>query len=127
MAEQERPPAYLREHQLQGESLLFALGAEDGELRARAVTASDGRAAKTLVKEGPLRITLVALRKGTTIQQHDVAGPVSIQCIRGSLRITTPSGDIDLTQDNLLSLGAGVTHTVNALDDCSMLITFAMT
>lgn len=127
MAEQERTPAYLREHQLQGESLLFALGAEDGELRARAATASDGRAAKTLVKEGPLRITLVALRKGTTIQQHDVASPVSIQCIRGSLRITTPSGDIDLTQDNLLSLGAGVTHTVNALDDCSMLITFAMT
>ncbi|HSP55206.1 MAG TPA: LuxR family transcriptional regulator, partial [Dehalococcoidia bacterium] len=104
----------------------FALGAEAAELRARASVSKSGRAAKTLVKEGPLRITLVALSKGTSLQSHDVAGPLSIQSLRGRLRIMTDTGDVDVPIGSLAVLDAGVVHSAKALDDCAALITVAM-
>ena len=123
---EERTPTVFQRRQLAGDVLVFSLGVEDDALRERATTASDGRAAKTLVEQGPLRITLVALTPGTALQPHHVAGPVSIQTIRGTLRITTDAGEDDLPAGDLVTLGAGVSHSVLALDDCAMLITVTM-
>src|SRR5512138_788369 len=123
---EERKPTVFQRRQLAGAVLTFSLGVEDDALRERAATASDGRAAKTLVEQGPLRITLVALTPGTALQPHQVAGPVSIQTIRGTLRITTDAGDVDLPAGDLITFGAGVAHTVQALDDCAMLLTVTM-
>ena len=122
----DRKPAVLRTRRLAGRALTFLLGAEDETLREFAAAASSGRAGKTLVKQGPLRITLVALKKGAALPAHQVAGPVSIQTIRGCLRLTTESGDLDIPAGGLISLGAGVRHTARAHADCAILITFAM-
>ena len=119
-------PAYLRTHRLRGKVLEFILRAEAEELRERAESAKSGRAAKTLVKEGALRVTLVALTKGTALQPHRVAGPASIQSIRGCLRVTTEAGELDVPAGNLVALDAGVANTVKALDDCVALLTVAM-
>jgi len=121
--QKEKQPAYLRTHRLRGKVLEFILRAEDEELRGRAGSSKTGRAAKTLVKEGPLRVTLVALAKGTTLQPHQVAGPVTIQSIRGCLRVTTEAGDLDVPAGNLVALDAGVAHTAMALEDCGALLT----
>lgn len=122
----ERKPAVLRTRRLAGSALTFLLGAEDETLREFAAAAGSGRAGKTLVKQGPLRITLVALKKGATLPTHHVAGPVSIQTIRGCLRLTTESGDLDIPAGGLIALGPGVRHTARAHGDCAILITFAM-
>jgi quercetin dioxygenase-like cupin family protein len=116
----------LRTRGLSGRILTFMLGAEDDTLREFAEDSKTGRAGKTLVKEGSLRITLVALKKGTVLPSHHVAGPVSIQTIRGCLRLTTDKGDVDIPAGSLITLGPGVSHTAKAYDDCAMLITFAM-
>jgi quercetin dioxygenase-like cupin family protein len=116
----------LRSRRLAGNVLTFMLGAEDDTLQEFAEDSKTGRAGKTLVKEGPLRITLVALKKGTVLPSHHVAGPVSIQTIRGCLRLTTEKGDVDIPAGSLITLGPGVSHTAKAYDDCAMLITFAM-
>lgn len=125
MSEEGKPTVFQR-RQLAGAVLTFSLGIEDDALRERAATASDGRAAKTLVEQGPLRITLVALTPGTALQPHQVAGPVSIQTIRGTLRITTEAGNVDLPAGDLVTFGPGVVHTVQALDNCAMLITVTL-
>lgn len=124
--QKKQTPSYLRTHRLRGKVMQFALGAEDAELRERAASSQTGRAAKTLVKEGPLRFTLVALTKGTALQSHEVAGPVSIQSIRGCLRVTTDAGDVDVPAGSLVALDAGVAHSARALDDCAALVTVAM-
>ena len=116
----------LRTRRLSAKILTFMLGAEDDALQEFAEDSKTGRAAKTLVKEGPLRITLVALKKGTVLPSHHVAGPVSIQTIRGCLRLTTDKGDVDVPAGALITLGPGISHTAKAHDDCAMLITFAM-
>lgn len=123
---QKKKSSVLRTRRLSGKVLTFMLGAEDDTLREFAEESKAGRAGKTLVKEGPLRITLVALKKGTALPSHQVAGPVSIQTIRGCLRLSTNRGDVDVPAGTLLALGPGVAHTARAHDDCSMLITFPM-
>ena len=103
-----RKSAVRRVRRLAGKRLTFMLGAEDDTLREFAEDSKTGRAAKTLVKDGPLRITLVALKKGTVLPPHHVDGPISIQTIRGCLRLTTESGDMDVSEGNLIALGPGV-------------------
>lgn len=124
--ELKRAPSYLRTHRLRGKVLTFLLGAEESELQERAASSKSGRAAKTLVKEGPIRITLVALTKGTALQSHEVAGPLSIQCLRGCLRVTTGEGDADVPPGGLVALESGLAHAATAADDCTLLITVAM-
>ena len=117
---------YLRTHEIRGQLLRFRLPAEESRLREEAAASKTGRAGKTLAKEGPLRITQVALRKGTPLQSHQVAGAVSIQIRRGRLRLTTASGAVDLVSGELVALDAGVAHAAQALSDCVILITMAM-
>jgi quercetin dioxygenase-like cupin family protein len=123
---QKKRSAVLRTRRLSGKVLTFLLAAEDDTLREFADGSETGRAGKTLVKEGSLRITLVALKKGTVLPSHQVAGPVSIQSIRGCLRITTAMGDVDVVAGTLVVLGPGVAHTAKAHTDCAILLTFAM-
>lgn len=123
---QKKKSSVLRTRRLSGKVLTFMLGAEDDTLREFAEDSKTGRAGKTLVKEGPLRITLVALKKGTVLLSHQVAGPVSIQTIRGCLRLTTDKRDMDLPAGTLIALGPGGAHTAKAYTDCAILITFAM-
>jgi quercetin dioxygenase-like cupin family protein len=123
---QKKKSSVLRTRRLSGKVLTFLLGAEDDTLREFADDSKTGRAAKTLVKENSLRITLVALKKGTVLPSHQVAGPVSIQTLRGCLRLATDRGDMDLPAGTLIALESGVAHTAKAQTDCAILITFSM-
>ena len=116
----------LRGRKLQSKLLTFQLDAQDDELRARSKDAADGLASRTLVKQGPLRITQVALRKGAALEPHRVAGPLSIQVLRGTLRLTTDEGDMDLAAGSLASLAAGVVHAARGLSNCALLLTISL-
>lgn len=116
---------YARTHRLSGKKLQFLLKAEDDALRERAASASSGRAAKTLVKEGRLRATLVALKKGTQLKQHEVEGPVSIQCLRGNVAINAGGDATELTTGGLLVLDRKVPHDAVALRDSAILVTMS--
>jgi quercetin dioxygenase-like cupin family protein len=123
---QKKKSSVLRTRRLSGKVLTFLLGAEDDTLREFADDSKTGRAAKTLVKENSLRITLVALKKGTVLPSHQVAGPVSIQTLRGCLRLATDRGDMDLPAGTLIALESGVAHTAKAQTDGARLITLEL-
>ena len=127
MTADEKVPDYLRTHRLQDTLLKFGVASEVEQLRAQAVQSSTGRAAKTLVKEGPIRVTLVALRRGVALEEHHVAGPVTIQVLHGTFRLSTDRGDTDVRAGELVALDAGVPHAAHALEDCALLLTVAMT
>ena len=119
-------PAVLQRRQLAANVLTFTLAMEDRALQERAATAPEGRAAKTLVEQGSLRITLIAMTRDTVLHPHQAAGPISIQTLRGMLRVTTDDGAVDLSVGDLATLGPGVRHTAQALDDCTFLLTISM-
>ena len=116
----------LRGRKLHGKMLTFRLDAQDKELRARAKDAAEGRASRTLLKQGALRVTQIALRKGAALESHHVAGPLSIQVLRGTLRLTTAEGDTDLPAGSLASLRTGVVHAARGLSNCALLLTISL-
>ena len=117
---------YLRTHAIRGSVLAFDLKSTHADLIERARTTKAGRTAKTLVKEGPLRITLVALRQGVSLQEHQVAGAVSIQALYGRVAVQADGSRSDLRAGQLLVLDADVTHKATAVSDCAILITMSM-
>lgn len=116
---------YLKTHQLSGTGVIADALDEAVDLLAKAREATSGRAAKTLVKNGPLRLTLIAMKKGAAAARHHVDGPATIQVLRGKLRITTPRGPEDLGSGTVYALGAAVEHSHAALSDCVALLTIA--
>lgn len=117
---------YLDTHTLSGAVLSFALSAEDAALRDRAMAAKSGRAAKTLIKEGRLRITMIAMRKGAVLGAHQVGAVVSIHVMRGRARVSAAGASTNLASGGLLVLQEEVAHTAEALSDCVLLVTVAM-
>ena len=115
--------SYLKTHQLSGTGLLISALDEGADLLEKARAATGGRAAKTLVKNGPQRVTLIAMRKGAAAKHHHVDGPATIQVLRGKLRIVTPRGSDDLRTGDLYALGARAEHSHAAMTDCIALLT----
>ncbi len=116
---------YMKTHKISGKQIHFRLRDEMGAQLQRAKEAPSGRTSKTLVKEGPLRMTLVALRKGAHMAKHHVDGQVSIHVLRGRLTIWTEPGTTELSSGDVLMLGDGVEHAVSSRSDCAFLITMS--
>jgi hypothetical protein len=118
---------YTREHQLQGAAIRLNLSEQSADLLTEARTAPQGRAARTLVKEGPLRLTLLALTAGNGIDEHRAGGPVSIEVVNdGKVTIEAAGGRYDLEGQDALVLDAGVSHSLQASRDTALLLTIAM-
>jgi len=126
MTADEKVPDYLRTHQLQGALLKFDVASEVEQLRAQVTPSGTERAAKTLVREGPIRVTLIVLRRGAAMEKHHVAGPVTIQVLHGTFRLSTGQGDADVRAGELAVLDAETPHAAQALEDCVLLLTVAM-
>ena len=66
--------------------LSFNLGEERVRVNDRALLERNGRNARTLVKNGPLRVTLVLLQNGGKIAPHRAAGPITVQVLDGEIQ-----------------------------------------
>lgn len=117
---------YLKSHQLSGELLQLDLAEEQRQILEAARATSGGNTAKTLIKDGPLRIVLVGLKQGATLREHRAEGPVAIQALQGRSRVTSTGEPEDLQVGGMLVFGAGVTHSVEAEADSVLLLTIAM-
>lgn len=80
-----------------------------------------GRSAVLLVHDGPLRQSVIALRAGTELAEHNAPHAASIQVLTGSVRVTGMSPDlvgagqlVALTHDR---------HSVLAVEDAAFLLT----
>lgn len=117
---------YLKTHTLAGTVLTPDVDAESQKLRQKADAATSGRAAKTLVKEGQMRATLVALKRNATLDAHAVDGVVSVQALRGKAALTAGGREATIAPGNLVVIGEGVQHSLRAQADSVLLITVAM-
>lgn len=88
---------------------LHALGAQ---LLASAAESHDGgRAARTVLHEPGLRATLVALRAGHELADHDAPPAASLFVVNGAVRLTTGTTATALTAGQL----AAIPHERHAL------------
>jgi quercetin dioxygenase-like cupin family protein len=117
---------YLKTHRLRGELLVSDLAGQAAALRAKAATAPARRAAKTLVKEDDLRVTLISLQRGTELSAHQADGAVTVQALRGRATAHAGGRAVELRPGRLVAVAARVPHAITARTDCDLLLTVAM-
>lgn len=111
---------------LAGKPLHFRLGEEHRrDLIDETLLDRAGRSGRTLVKDGPLRVTLVALGPGGTLAEHLADGPITVHVLSGQIRFRAGEDEWTLGAGDLLSLGARVEHAVESTDGGLFLLTVA--
>ncbi len=87
------------------------------------LVARHGRSARTLVKEGPLRLTIMALRPGGGLPAHNTDGPVSIHVLEGEVVFEALGQKYPLSVGDLLVLAPAVEHSASSTPGCVFLLT----
>lgn len=101
------------QHPVSAAALSFELAREMETVR-RELAGAAGRIARTLVKEGALRITLVGVGAGGGLREHRADGPISIQVLDGDIEVNAGGRSHTLASGALLVLEAGVPHAVRS-------------
>jgi quercetin dioxygenase-like cupin family protein len=84
-----------------------------------------GHNAKTLVKYEDLRIVLMMLKAQARVAEHQAGGRLSVQTLRGHVRVRAVGRTFNLPAGRLLTLDRDLPHDVEALDDSVVLLTVA--
>lgn len=84
-----------------------------------------GHFAKTLFKKHDFRVVLIAMETAARMKEHHADGTLSVQVLKGHIRLNTPIKSYDLSVGGLLTLAAAVKHDVEALQDSAFLLTIS--
>lgn len=99
---------------LSGSVLRFSLADERARVNDPELLARNGRIARTLVKEGRLRVTLVMVAAGGRIAPHHAEGPITVQMVDGAIQFRAAGKEHALVPGDLLVVDAGVEHAVES-------------
>jgi len=93
----------------------------------KAVTATSGRSAHTIHggHDHALRQTLIALRSGSSLDEHESPGEATLQVLHG--RVTLVAGDQSWngTSGDLVTI-PDARHALQAIEDSAVLLTVAV-
>ena len=84
-----------------------------------------GHYARTLFKKSDFRAVLISMEKGSLMKEHHADGTLSVQVLKGSIRLVVADKAHELRAGNLLTLGASIKHEVEAVEDSAFLLTIA--
>jgi len=107
-----------------GDVLVQHLGADAMTIDQR-LLAANGRSGRTLIKEGPLRLTIMGLSPGGKLPPHSTDNPVSIHVLQGDVTFFALDGEYTLAPGDVLMFGAGVEHAARSRGGATFLLTVA--
>jgi quercetin dioxygenase-like cupin family protein len=84
-----------------------------------------GHHAKTLFKKHDLRIVLITMQDAARIKEHHADGTISVQVLKGKLRLTVAGKQHELGVGSLFTLAASIRHDVEAIGDSAFLLTIS--
>lgn len=104
--------------------LTFDLSDEMRIVRSE-LDAGRSRVARTLVKEGPLRFTLIGVRAGGGMHEHVADGPILIHALAGEIIVRADGEARTLPSGAVMAIDAGVRHDVSSNEGGLFLLTLA--
>lgn len=84
-----------------------------------------GRTMTAMVDDGPVRIFLVALSEGSTLEKDALDGDITIQCLLGGADVTLGRKKETIRTGELIVAPGGSAQGVKATEACALLITIA--
>jgi quercetin dioxygenase-like cupin family protein len=107
---------------LAGDVLVHHL-TDDEMMIDRSLVKHHGRSARTLIKEGPLRVTVIALAVNGILPAHSTTGPISIQLLEGDITFAAAGREYPLAPRDLLVIAGGVEHSARSAGGGAFLLT----
>ena len=86
---------------------------------------ASGHYARTLFKKHDFRIVLISMEKGAKMKEHHADGTISVQVLKGHIRLNVGGHAHDLGTGNLFTLAASIRHDVEAAEDSAFLLTIS--
>ena len=121
MSEQERPK--LSERKLKDTLLSFSINSETDKLKSETAWINGDRNAVTLQKNSNLRVVLILLRKGATLHEHKVEGPITLFVLSGKMNFIAGEEKVVKETNGLIVLEKATPHDVEALEDTTFILT----
>jgi quercetin dioxygenase-like cupin family protein len=112
----DRPP-------LDAPLLTFDVAEMLAEIEHEPAWASGHRNAMTLLKTPSLRLVLVDLHTGAKIVVHGADRPMTVQPVRGQLRLKADDHAVTLLPGQVAAIHPGIRQELEAMDDCAFLLT----
>jgi quercetin dioxygenase-like cupin family protein len=105
--------------------MAFNLPKEIAQLHEEEAWQRTGRNSKTLVKQPDFRIVLIALRKGSHLEEHSADARISIHTLSGHVKLQLADQTVDLCDGHLLVLDRALEHDLEALEESAILLTIS--
>jgi quercetin dioxygenase-like cupin family protein len=77
----------------------------------------------TVFKSNHVTIVITALQKGAAIKDNAIDGYLTLQILKGNARISTPDGDVDVTDHQMVNFHPNILHSLEATSDVIILLT----
>lgn len=100
--------------------MAFDLASESGQL---SMAPEATHTARTLAKLDTIRLTVMKIKAGETVQEHQVAHQVSLHTLSGHVVLHIEGDPVDMPAGHVTVLGRGVAHDIAATEDSTVLIT----
>jgi quercetin dioxygenase-like cupin family protein len=113
------------ERPLDAPLLIFDLAAVLMQIKHEVTWKTGTRNGMTLLKGPGLRVVLVTLHPRTVLPFHRADSPLSVQILEGKLTFRTEAQAVTLSKGHLLTLHAGIPHTMEAIEETAFLLTLA--
>ena len=111
---------------LNPELLSLDLADEINALKSEPTWQGGDRNARTLYKDpADLRVVLTVLKAGAVLAKHSAPGPVTIHVIDGHGRLQVGERILEMKSGSLVALERNREHSLDAIDDCAVLISIA--
>jgi len=107
---------------LDGDVLVHHLN-QDERMLDPDLLARHGRTGRTLVKDGPLRLTMMGIAAGGMLPVHHTDAPVTIHLLEGEVTFTASGREYRLTTGDVLVLAPGVEHSARSETGGQFLLT----
>ncbi len=99
---------------------------DEVEALCRSTAAAGGELRKVLVASPDFQIVLRILPAKSRIADHHDHGRISVQTVRGHIRVHAGAEEYDLRPGNVAIVDHGVTHGIDVLEDSAFLLTASM-
>jgi quercetin dioxygenase-like cupin family protein len=105
--------------------LLINLPALTKQIKEEDAWSKSDRNAITVFKTNGMNIVLIALHAHAEMKTHSAQGTISVQVLDGTIKFNTAVESLEIQKGQLLTLHAGIEHSVMAKEEAVFLLTIS--